>query len=319
MTEADVLASLGRSLELLGAERDRRPRPTLDDKIITGWNGLAISAFARSGRILGRPEDVAIARGAAEFVHKHLVDGPTGRLLRRYRDGEARFDGGLQDYAFLTAGLLDLHESTSDPEYLRRAVRLTEVQIERFRDPAGGGFFDSPGDDPSIILRMKEEYDGAEPAGNSVAALNLWRLSVLMDNSEWRALAEETAASVAAKASKRPDTAPLALVAAGRIRTGGMEIVIAGDPGAADTAALRAEVNRRYLPEAVLILLDGGRNQAELEARLPVLRGMGRIGGRAAAYVCRNYACALPVTDAAALGSLLDASNPAGPSPPPAG
>jgi uncharacterized protein YyaL (SSP411 family) len=301
LPDAQLLASL----ETLRRARAERPRPILDDKVICAWNGLAISAFARSGRILGSREDLDVARAAASFALENLFDRVTGTLRRRFRDGEARYDGGLQDYAFLVAGLLDLYEACFDPDILRDAIALTRAMVRLFRDPAGG-FFDTPGDDASIIVRTREDYDGAEPSGNAVAAVNLWRLSVLTDDRPWREMAEAAAAAVAARVEGRPDAAPAAITALGLIRGGGLELVVAGAPGADDTSALLHEANRRYLPGMVVMLADGGRNQAFLGERLPFLGAMGPQDGRATAYLCRNYACELPVTDPARLGELLD-------------
>src|SRR6185436_11415500 len=172
--------------------RSRRPRPHRDDKIITAWNGLMIAAFARGGRVLGDRALTARAEKAAAFVWDRMWDASQRRLARTWRDGRVGGDGQLDDYAHLAYGLLDLYQATFDPAWLERAITLTEAGIERFWDETGGAFFESPAGDPSIRVRMKDGFDGAEIAGNSIAAANLLKLGVLLDRRDWRAKAERT-------------------------------------------------------------------------------------------------------------------------------
>jgi uncharacterized protein YyaL (SSP411 family) len=277
----------------------------LDDKVICAWNGLAISAFARAGRILGDDGFVRTAARAASFALANLREAPGGALRRRYRDGEARYDAGLQDYAFLIGALVDLYQAGFDTAWVREASDLATTMVRLFADP-GGGFFDTPGTDPTVIVRMREDYDGAEPSGGAAAAFHLWRLSLLTGDAAWREAAGAAASSIVARVAGRPDAAPLAVATLGLIRSGGMELIVAGRPGAPDTAALLGEAGRRYLPGLVTMLADGGIHQEALARSLPFLRSVGPVDGRAAAYLCRDHACELPVTDPLDLGRLLD-------------
>ena len=177
--EAAVTLSLALARTTLFGERRRRPRPHRDDKVITSWNGLMIAALCRAGTALGTPEWVDAAERAGDFVLARLRDPESGSLLRRYRDGEARFSGQLDDYANLAHGLLELFDATSQPRWLEQAIEITRQAIGLFEDSSSGAFFDTPSSDPSIFVRLKEQYDGAEPTGNSVMAMNLIRLGHL--------------------------------------------------------------------------------------------------------------------------------------------
>jgi uncharacterized protein YyaL (SSP411 family) len=153
--------------------RAKRPRPHLDDKIITAWNGLMISGFARAAQVLGDAEYVATAERAAAFIRSHLYDESTRTLVRNYRQGRSAVEGFADDYAFTIQGLLDLYEASFNVEWLKFAIELQTTLDRLFFDVENGGYFSGTGNDPSILLRMKEDNDGAEPAASSVAALNL--------------------------------------------------------------------------------------------------------------------------------------------------
>ena len=193
----DVAAALGRIRTTLFAARERRPRPHLDDKILTAWNGLMIAAFARAARVLvHRPASeayLAAATRAARFIRNTLWKDD--RLLRRYRDGEAAIDGYAEDYAYLIWGLLELFQADGDAEWLEWALRLQRKQDETFWDPDDGGWFSTSGQDPTVLLRLKEDYDGAEPAASSVAALNTLTIAHLTgDDRDGRAGAADPGA-----------------------------------------------------------------------------------------------------------------------------
>ena len=289
--------------------RSRREHPHLDDKVLTSWNGLMISAFARGARVLGDPQLAARGARAGEFVWAHLVTESPGqplRLARRWRAGEAAGAGQLDDYAFLAFGYLDLYGATHDPRWLERSVAITEAMVARFYDPAHGGFFESPGSDPSIAVRMKDGFDGAEIAGNSIAAWMLVSLGRLLDRREWLEAAERTFDYYAGRIGGAPLAMPRMLVAMDLARATPRHIVIAGDPQAADTRALIAEVDRRFLPHDVLLVVDGGERQRRLGALAPFVTPLTRHAGAATAYICVGYACQLPLTDPKAFGRQLD-------------
>jgi len=300
----EISTMLGESRTILLNLRARRPHPHLDDKVISGWNGLMISAFAKGYQILDDPAYLEAATAAAVFLAEQMTESSTGRLFRRFRKGEARFDGGLQDYAFVVQGLLDLYESNFDEAILSRAVSLSELQMRLFRDSTEGGCFDTPAGDSTLLVRLREDYDGAEPSGNSVTAMNLFRLARLTDVSRWREYAEGIVKSVSGRITRRPDSAPYLLAASAWMESDPMEIVISGNPADEATRALLKEIRRRYLPEKVVILRG---KQLRDDTPLPgFVRSLEYDSGKPQAYVCRNYTCRLPTGDPAVLASLLD-------------
>ncbi|MEE9231050.1 MAG: thioredoxin domain-containing protein [Acidobacteriota bacterium] len=309
---ADARRRLDEARKKLFDVRESRPRPHLDDKIITAWNGMMISVFARAGAILGEERYLEAARRAADFLLEHLLDRKTGNLLRRYRDGESAFAATSLDYACVIQSLLDLYEATFDIARLRKAVTLQEFHLQKFWDESAGGFWETTGEDPSVLLRMKEDYDGAEPSSNSVAALNLLRLSQMTDNTDFRARAELALGAFSSRLGRIPQALPQMLVALDYSMSKPRQIVIAGKPDSADTRALLKEVRSRFLPTTILLLADGGEGQKELAKRLPFVRTMKPIDGKATAFVCENYACELPTTDPAVMARLLDKKKPAG-------
>ncbi|HLI85459.1 MAG TPA: thioredoxin domain-containing protein [Bryobacteraceae bacterium] len=294
---------LNRVSRALFEARARRPRPHLDDKILTAWNGLMISAFALGGAVLREAAYGQAARRAAEFILERMYNPATGLLLRRYRQGDAAIPGFLDDYANFARSLLDLYEAQFDPRHLELAVRLTEKQRELFEDAGGGGFFSTAAGDGSLVLRVKEDYDGAEPSGNSVAALNLLRLWQITGRAGFRESAEKLMAAFHPHLSAAAMAVPQMLVAHEFLLSEPRQIVIAGRRGAPDTNALLETVFRRFLPNRVLLLADPAETQPALAA--PELAAMHPLDGRAAAYVCRNYACQLPVCDTGELAKLL--------------
>jgi len=285
--------------------RGKRVRPHRDDKVLTAWNGLMISAFARGARVLGDPDLASRAERAAQFVWGRLHDAPTGALARRWRDGEAAGAGQLDDYAYYALGLTDLYGATHDPRWLERAVRVTEAQIARFYDAKDGGFWESPAGDPAVRVRMKDGFDGAEIAGNSIAAQNLIVLGRLLDRRDWLAMAEHTLDYYARRLAGGPSAMPQMLVAMDAARSTARHIVIAGDAQAPDTRALAAEFDRRFLPGDLLLVADA-RTRPRLAALAPFAASLTPQGGHATAYVCVNYACRLPTTDPRAFAAQLD-------------
>ena len=306
LTAGAAAARLARARETLLAARGRRVRPHRDDKILTAWNGLMISAFARGSRALDDPALRTSAERAAEFIWERLYDAKTGALERRWREGEAAGPGQLDDYAYYARGLIDLYGATFEPRWLERAVRVTEAQIERFWDEKDGAFFGSPAGDPHLTIRMKEDYDGAEMAGNSIAAQNLVALATLLDRDAWREKARRALDFYARRLEKLPSTMPQMLVAMDLEQSIPRHIVIAGKPGAPDTRALVGEFNRRFLPHDELLLVDGGEAQRRLATLAAFTAPLAAKNGKATAYVCVNYACHLPTTDRAAFAAQLE-------------
>ena len=277
------------------AARSRRPRPHRDDKVITAWNGLMITAFARGARVLEQPEYASRASRAADFLWSHLRDEETGVLRRRWREGEAAEAGQLDDYAYFAQGLLELYAATFDPLWLERAVEITARQIELFWDEEQGGFFESPAD-PSIHVRLKDGHDGAEVAGNSVAAWNLQRLAEVLDRDDWRRLMARTLEYYARRLEPFASAMPRMLMAMDLAAVKPRHVVVAGDPAAADTRAMIRVFDRRYLPDDMLMVVDSGERRKRLARLAPFVATLAPQGA-ATAYVCVDRACRLPTDD----------------------
>ena len=297
----EVRAGLEKAASMLLEARSRRPRPHLDDKILTPWNGLMISAFARAGAVLGEPRYADAARRATDFVLSALYDPASGGLLRRYREGEAAIPGFLDDYAFFVQALLDMYESQFDLRHLRAAIRLTEKQIELFEDREHGAFFGSEAGDPSLVMRLKDDTDGAEPSGNSVAVRNLLRLPEITNRADFRASAMRTLCATNPRLSALPAAAPEMLAACEFLLGDPRQIVLVGEPGSLDFAPLLAALHARFLPHRVVLRVDSPESRAFLAAGIPAIASMLQPG----AYVCRNYTCRLPVSEAAAFAELI--------------
>ena len=300
---------LERSRKQLFDVRARRPRPHLDDKILTAWNGLMIGALAHASQVLDEPRYLQAAQRSAEFIFEHLYDPNSRTLRRRYREGEAKYEAHLDDYAFLTQGLLDLYEASLDFTWLQKAVDLTTSELELFWDHEHGGFFDTSGKDSSILTRLKEQYDGAEPTGNSVAAMNLLRLSEMTDNREWRTKAGQTISVFAGSLEAQPVVMPQMVAALDFSINKPKQIIIAGRHEDAETKKLLKEVFGRYLPNKIILFADGAVQQKKLAAYLPFLATLSMVNGKPTAYICQDYVCQLPTSDLAIVAKLLDERN----------
>jgi len=287
--------------EKLRAARARRTHPGLDDKILTGWNGLMIAALAKGARVLDEPRFARAASQAADCILTKLRKD--GRLLRTYRKDEARLTGYLEDYAFFIEGLLNLYEATFDRRWLNEAVALTEGSIEFYYDQANGGFFFTASDAEKLVARTKSPNDSAIPSGNSVHALNLLRLAVLLDRKDYRAKAEATFRCFARQVVQSPYSFERHLCALDFYHDRVKEIAIIGDPASPDTAALIRVVYGLYLPNKVVTFAPDKRE----DEGLPLLMGKGRKGGESTAYVCERYTCKSPSTTPQDLARQLDA------------
>ncbi|MGH9711815.1 MAG: thioredoxin domain-containing protein [Candidatus Acidiferrales bacterium] len=309
LTAEQTAEKLTAGRKALFEARSRRPQPPLDDKIVTAWNGMMISALARASQALDEPRYLERAQATAKFLEMHLYDPKTGKLWRSYRAGSPSVDGFLDDYTDLIAGLVDLYQAGFDVHWLTWAVSLQEKQDQLFGDPKEGGFFDVAASDPSLLSRTREAYDGAEPSPNSTAAMNLLRIAQFTDRAEWRERGEKTLSAFAGRLQSDPDAVP-ALASALDFRLAQTkQIVIAGSPGAPDTRALLRIVNDRFLPNKILLLADGGPGQEQLARWLPFVSGVKPKQGRATAYICENYVCQLPTSDPQVVTRLLDGKS----------
>jgi len=311
----DVASITGRSLDgvtdalqtargLLMTRRAARPRPHLDDKVLTAWNGLMIAAFARAARTLvGAAGYMQDAQRAARFVHDRLWQPSTGTLLRRYRDGSAGVDAYAEDYAYLVFGLLELFQADGDPTWLEWAMTLQTRQDELFWDANDGGWFSTTGKDESVLLRLKEDYDGAEPAASSVSVMNLLTLSHLVDSFSEKI--EPTLGIFSSRVSQSGRVVPMLLAALSAYHAGTPQLVIVGDPAAQDTNSLYEVVRHRYRPTTIVVPVVP-QSLDKTAALLPWIAGMKMVDGRATAYLCRDFTCESPTTEAGELARLLD-------------
>jgi uncharacterized protein YyaL (SSP411 family) len=288
--------SLEQSKKILMEVRSCRPRPHLDDKILCAWNGLMITAFARAGAVLDSVEYLNTAVKAAEFIKTQLTDPATGELRRSWRQGAVLERGFAEDYAFLIQGLLDLYEATFSIQWLQWGTQLQALMDRLFWDEEGGGYYSSAEGDPHLLVRLKEDYDGAEPSANSVASLNLLRLSRMIGDSAAVKKAERIFALSTRTLEGMPAAVPQLLVALRYSRSSGRQIVIAGNLKDSDTKALVRAARKGFHPDQVILLADGAVGQAWLGERIPSIDGMKPIDGKSALYRCENFTCAAPVT-----------------------
>jgi uncharacterized protein YyaL (SSP411 family) len=310
---AEVIAILNRArLEMFRA-RLQRPRPHLDDKILTAWNGLMIAAFARVARVVGalRPDGraaaepyLSAAQRAASFLQDRMWNSSTAMLLRRYRADDAAIEAYAEDYAYLIFGLLELFQADSDSRWLTWAVALQRRQDELFWDETDGGWFSTTGRDPSVLLRMKEDYDGAEPTASSVSVMNLLLLSHLIDDPQWPERIDRTLRLFGTRLEQAGRAVPMMAAALSTYVAGPQQIVIAGTNG---REALERAIAMRYLPFAIT-LAPSPAQQETLASTVPLIAAMQPVGDAAAVYVCRDFACRQPVTTAEELETELTAS-----------
>jgi uncharacterized protein YyaL (SSP411 family) len=280
-------AILNRSIPKLLEARSKRVRPHLDDKILTAWNGLMISAFAKAAQVLDEPRYARAAGRAADFVLRRMYDAVNDTLLRRYREGDAAIPGFLDDYAFFVQALLDLYETEFKAQDLEVAIRLTAKMMDAFGDAEHGGFFATPDGDSNLVLRMKDDYDGAEPSGNSIALLNLLRIAHLTGEGKYQEAADRTLDALASRIETQPVAVPQMVVALEYARARKREVVLARGPG---IEAFLQELRGRFLPYTAVLM-----DQAEF----------GAMDGKATAYVCENFTCQLPTTDVGKFRELL--------------
>lgn len=300
----ELKSALEEGRQKLLAARARRVHPLKDDKILSAWNGLMISALAKGYQVLGEGCYLDAAKKAAGFVLEVLRD-TSGRLHRRYRAGETAHPAYMDDYAFITGALLDLYESTFAVDYLEQALELNRVAVDLFWDQQEGGFFYTARDGESLIVRDKEIYDGAIPSSNSVAALNLFRLARMTGDAHLETMGERLLRHFAAAVADHPSAYTSFLHAVDFALGPSREVVIVGDLGQTATRAMVTACYRHYSPNRVLMLKPSGsdsRRPAALAGRLEELKA---VDSQPTAYICENFACGLPVTDLGELRARL--------------
>ncbi len=277
--------------------REKRVRPFKDDKILTDWNGLMIAALAKAGPVLGEPRYTAAAVRAADFILRELK-AENGRLMKRYRKGNAGLPAHLDDYAFTVWGLLELYEATLEATYLQEALRINDQMIAHFWDDTDGGFYMTADDGEKLLLRSKDIYDGAIPSGNSVATLNLLRLGHMTGRQDYLKKAEGVTRAFSGSVNRYPAGHTHLMVALQYALNPNYEVVIVGRPGTEDTRAMLAALRKPFLPGKVVLLRPADKKTSAAIIRLaPYTEFMIAKNGRATAYVCTNFICKLPTTD----------------------
>jgi uncharacterized protein YyaL (SSP411 family) len=291
---------------VLLARRGLRPRPHLDDKVLTAWNGLMIGAYARGAQVLGDASFLSAAQRAAGFIREHLFDRTTGLLRRSYRQGPSPIPGFAADYASLGSGLLDLYQADFNLDWLRWARQLQDTLDLHFWDQIKGGYFSTTDRDPAILLRMKEDYDGAEPAPTSLAVHNLWRFSQIYHNPVLLDHARRAVEVYAARLEAQPFGMPLLLAGAALLETPPIHLILHSDgTDHPQLAALLAEARRVYLPQLVVIQIADAETRDYFGIRHTVIESLPEKPSQPTAYLCENFACRLPVTDPAELRKIL--------------
>ena len=288
--------------------RNKRIHPHKDDKILTDWNGLMIAALAKGAQVCNEPEYADAAKRAADFI---LTDmrRPDGRILHRYRDGHAAILANVDDYAFLIWGLLELYETIFDVHYLQTALDLNNEMIKHFWDEQDGGFYFTADDAEELIVRQKEIYDGAIPSGNSVAVLNLFRLARITADSDLEDKANKIMLAFSKDVSSVPSGYTQMMVALDFGIGPSYEIVIVGNPKANDTKEMLNALRKHFIPNKVVLLRPSDQEAPDIIRLAKFTEYQSSLDGKATAYVCLDYACKMPVTDAEEMLKLLNVSS----------
>lgn len=303
--EAGLEQRLEGARKKLFSVREKRSRPHKDDKILTDWNGLMIAAFAKAGAAFDQPEYIKTAKRAADFILAN-VSRADGRLLHRYRDGQAAVLANSSDYAFLIWGLLEIYEASFDTKYLKKALDLNNDMLKYFWDDKNGGLFFTASDAENLLVRKKELYDGAAPSGNSVAMLNLLRLGRLTGNASLENRASLIGKAFVNEIKAAPSAYTQFMCAADFALGRPFEVVIAGDSNAEDTKNMLKSLLSKFLPNAVFILRPTEQKSSEIIGLAGFTEFQTATEGKATAYVCRNYSCASPTTDVGEMLKLLE-------------
>jgi hypothetical protein len=288
--------------------RNKRIHPHKDDKILTDWNGLMIAALAKGAQVCNEPEYADAAKSAADFI---LTDmrRQDGRILHRYREGHAAILANVDDYAFLIWGLLELYETVFEVHYLQTALDLNNEMIKHFWDEQDGGFYFTADDAEVLIVRQKEIYDGAIPSGNSVAVLNLFRLARITADPELEDKANKIMLAFSKDVKSVPSGYTQMMVGLGFGIGPSYEIVIVGNPQAKDTKEMLNSLRKHFIPNKVVLLRPSDQEEPDIIRLAKFTEYQSSLDGKATAYVCLDYACKMPVTDAEEMLKLLNVSS----------
>ena len=284
--------------------REGRIKPGLDDKVLTSWNGIMIRGMAFGYQLLNDGRYLEAAEKSANFILTELSQ-PDGLLLRTYRAGKSHLNAYLEDYSYLSAGLIALYEASFNPRWLREAARLAEVMIEQFWDALSSGFFFTGKSHESLIVQSKSAYDSATPSGTAMAVHSLLRLAKHLDRADFHEKAVQALSLYYHQMENAPSGSGQLLCELEFLLSTPKEIAIVGETNADDTMAILREIHSRFLPNKIVALLDPSDGQPSADAPMPLTVGKTQIDGRATVYVCENYACQTPTTEIGELGTLL--------------
>jgi len=259
-----------------------------------------ISAFARGYQLTKKDVYLQEAVNSAEFIKRNLFNAEQNTLLHRYRDGESKYDGSLTDYAFLISGLLDLYEASFKTEYLKFAVKLNTISVDKFYDNSSGGFYDIPEEEKDIIFKTKESYDGAEPAGNSIQILNMIKIGLITEDNSLTEKAEKSLKLFYNEIIKLPFSSPQMLYTLECFLKTPKEIIISGAIDSNKTMEMLDVIRHTYLPNKILLYAD-----EKLKSISPFIKNIVKKKENTYVYVCENYRCELPVDDPSKLKELL--------------
>ncbi|MGD0073460.1 MAG: thioredoxin domain-containing protein [Candidatus Binataceae bacterium] len=293
MPEATMAEAIEEIERKLFAARERRVKPARDEKILAAWNGMMIGAFAEGYRALAESRYLEAARRAADFVMSKLWDGHS--IRRSYKDGVARFNGYLEDYAAVTNGLIDVYEASLEPRYLADARKLADVILERFLDRETGGFFFTSNDHERLITRSKAAFDGSTPSGNSEAIMALLRLHAYCGDDRYFIEAERALKLFCPVIEKQLFAFARMIAAVDFYLQGPKEIVMVGDRASAEFRLWAERLGLRYIPNRALFAIEPGAEPADV-ALPELVRGKSQIGGKLTAYLCHDHVCSPPQT-----------------------
>lgn len=296
----EIASIIDESRSILLSARSARPKPDLDDKILTSWNGLMISALAKIYQVTREEIYLETAGQACSFIYGKLYNKQTKLLYHRYRDGDSRFEGTLDDYAFLISGLTDMYETTFDLNYLTKSLELNKTVIEKFYDKERGGFFDVPENTADIFLKTKDSYDGAEPSGNSIQIMNLLRLGYMTDNKELINLAERSLELFSSDLNRLPFSSPQMMCAVSYLINSPKEIILSGNTEGKNLKELINVIFETYIPNKIMV-----HSSDEMKIISDYLTKIVQESIKDEVYVCENYKCNLPVDNPEKLKEIL--------------
>jgi hypothetical protein len=290
----------------LFAAREKRIHPRKDDKILVDWNGLMIAALAKGARVLDEPGYAEAAKVALDFILENMHN-TDGRLLHRYREGQAALQANVDDYAFLIWGMIELYETSFDVRYLQTALELNYDLLRHFWDDTAGGFYFSADDAEDLLVRQKNIYDGAIPSGNSVAALNLLRLGKITAEADFEKKAARIGGAFSRTVKQTPSAYTQLMLAVDFMLGPAYEVVIAGSPGADDTKTMIRALRTHFIPNIIVVLRPSDEPSPDITRLAEYTKHQSAIDGKATAYVCLNYNCQIPTTDSGKMLEMLGA------------